>query len=80
MTAVLVIALAVALWAGFVYVSPFGRCGRCRGKGVITRRDRPVRCPRCHGQRRWQRRGSRTVHRTVRMVRAERQRTRRERS
>ena len=72
----------VVIWVGSLYVRPFGRCGRCRGRGNLHRkgsRRAPV-CPRCHGARRQQRRGSRTVHRVVRMVRAELARTRKEAS
>ena len=75
------IAFAIAAaWLLSLYVKPFGRCGRCRGRGNLHRkgsRRAPV-CPRCHGARRQQRRGSRTVHRVVRMVRAELARTRKE--
>lgn len=76
MTAVLVIAAALALWGGFLYVSPFGRCPRCKGRGAVIRGSKASPCPRCKGARRQQRFGSRTVHRTVRIVRAERARTR----
>jgi hypothetical protein len=75
----ILIGFAVAvIWIGSLYVKPFGRCGRCRGRGNLHRpgsRKAPV-CPRCHGTRRQQRFGSRTVHRTVRMMRAERERAR----
>ena len=78
MIAVLVLAAIAAAWIAFLYASPFGRCGRCRGRGVIIRGKRASKCPRCHGARRQQRRGSRTVHRVVRMVRAELARSRKE--
>ena len=75
----ILIAFAIAvIWIGSLYVKPFGKCWRCRGRGNVHRPGRrraPV-CPRCHGRRRQQRFGSRTVHRTVRMVRAELARTR----
>jgi DnaJ-class molecular chaperone len=65
---------ALALWAGSLYVQPFGRCPRCRGTGHIKRgpRRRPV-CPRCKGRKRVQRRGSRTLHRLIFKIRDGRQ-------
>ena len=75
----ILIAFAIAAaWIGSLYVKPFGKCRRCGGKGNLHRkgsRRAPV-CPRCKGRKRGQRLGSRTVHRTVRMVRAELARTR----
>ena len=67
-------ALAViALRVGFLYLAPFGRCPKCKGRGNIKRgRRRPV-CPRCKGKRRIQRTGSRTVHRLVFKIRRGRQ-------
>ena len=60
----------VALWLGSLYVRPFGRCGKCKGKGHIRRGPRRVKvCPRCKGLRRVQRRGSRTVHRLAFRIR-----------
>jgi DnaJ-class molecular chaperone len=61
---------ALAAWAGFLYLAPFGRCPECKGTGHIRRgpRRRPV-CPRCKGQRRIQRTGSRTIHRLVFRIR-----------
>ena len=74
MSANLVLAVIAALAAsvGWLYVAPFGRCGK--GTGHIQRgpRRRPV-CPRCKGRRRVQRRGSRTVHRLARKIRHGRQ-------
>jgi DnaJ-class molecular chaperone len=66
----LAVIAAAAMWVGWLYVAPFGRCGKCKGTGHISRgpRRRPV-CPRCKGRRRVQRRGSRTVHRTARKIR-----------
>jgi DnaJ-class molecular chaperone len=71
---VLAVLTGLALWAGFLYVAPFGPCLRCRGTGHIRRgpRRRPV-CPRCKGRRRVQQHGSRTVHRLARKVRQGRQ-------
>jgi hypothetical protein len=55
---------ALAEWVGLLYLSPFGRCGKCADTGRIKRGKRRVKvCPRCEGRRRVQRRGSRTVHR-----------------
>jgi len=71
---------AAVIWVGSLYVRPFGRCLLCRVKGNLRRRRRrraPV-CPLCKGMKRRQRLGSRTVHRTVRMIRAELARTRKE--
>lgn len=68
MTALAVAALAVL--AVFLYASPFAPCRRCPGK----------RCRRCHGLGRYQRRGSRTVHRLAAAIRAEIKRTRAERA
>lgn len=67
-------ALAViALRVGFLYLAPFGRCPKCKGRGNIKRgRRRPV-CPRCKGKRRIQRAGSRAVHRLVFKIRHGRQ-------
>ena len=79
----ILIAFAIAAaWLGSLYVKPFGRCWLCRGKGNLHRkrsRRAPV-CPLCKGRKRRQRTGSRTVHRVVRMVRAELARTRKEAS
>jgi DnaJ-class molecular chaperone len=65
---------ALAIWVGWLYLFPFGRCPKCKGTGHIKRgpRRRPV-CPRCKGQRRIQRTGSRTVHRLARRIRHGRQ-------
>jgi hypothetical protein len=76
-THVLVILAAAAAWAGSLYLRPFGRCPRCIGAGTIRRgKRRVVVCPWCHGQRRAQRFGSRTVHRLARSIRGEAARTR----
>ncbi len=73
-TLILAAIAAAAVWAGSLYLRPFGRCPRCYGRGHIKRgpRRRPV-CPRCKGLRRVQRLGSRTVHRAVRKIRQGRQ-------
>jgi DnaJ-class molecular chaperone len=77
-TLILAIIAALAIWVGFLYVAPFGRCGKCGGAGTIkhTRTGKRGRqlvkvkvCPRCKGRRRVQRRGSRTVHRAAFRIR-----------
>ena len=72
MSAHLVLAVLALLAArvGFLYLTPFGRCPKCKGTGHIKRgpRRRPV-CPRCKGLKRIQRTGSRTVHRLVFKIR-----------
>ena len=67
---ILAVIAALAIWAGSLYLRPFGRCPRCKGRGHIKRgpRCRPV-CPRCKGCRRVQRPGSRTIHRAARKIR-----------
>jgi DnaJ-class molecular chaperone len=69
-TLILAIIAVLAIWAGSLYLRPFGRCGKCHGTGHIKRgpRRRPV-CPRCKGRRRVQRFGSRTIHRAVFRIR-----------
>ena len=52
-----------------LYKSPFTACRACPGK----------RCRRCRGLGRYQRRGSRTVHRMAASIRKEIERTRTER-
>jgi DnaJ-class molecular chaperone len=67
---ILFIIAALALWVGFLYVAPFGRCGKCEGRGHVKAGPRRVKvCPRCKGRRRVQRHGSRLVHRAVFRVR-----------
>jgi DnaJ-class molecular chaperone len=67
---VLFVIAAAAVWTGFLYLSPFGRCGKCKGAGHIRSGKRRVKvCPRCKGRRRVQRRGSRTVHRLAFRIR-----------
>lgn len=75
---VLILAVVIVGYLLFVYASPFGRCPRCRGRGVLINGSKAKPCPRCKGARRQQRLGSRTVHRTVRMIRAELARSRKE--
>ena len=72
MTTFLLVFGVAAVWAGSLLVHPFGRCWLCRGKGNLRRKRKrraPV-CPLCHGARRRQRLGSRTVHRIRRQVAA----------
>jgi hypothetical protein len=81
MTHVLVILVAAAAWIGSLYLRPFGRCPRCLGCGTVQRgKRRIIVCPSCHGRKRAQRLGSRTVCRLARSVRAEVARTRAERA
>jgi hypothetical protein len=81
MSAAAVILSVLALWAGSLYVRPFGRCWRCHGRGTVRKGKRRVKvCPRCRGLKRRQRFGSRTVHRLARQLRAEAIRTRKERA
>ena len=63
------VAIAVPAVALFLYVSPFAACRNCLGR----------RCHRCRGLGRYQRRGSRTVHRLAVAIRSELQRARAER-
>jgi hypothetical protein len=68
----LIIFTVAVVWVLSLLVRPFGRCFLCRGKGNIRRKARrraPV-CPLCHGARRRQRLGSRTVHQIRRQVAA----------
>jgi DnaJ-class molecular chaperone len=75
---ILAVLAALAIWAGSLYLAPFGRCPKCSGTGTIkrTREGKHGRqlvrvkvCPRCKGRRRVQRRGSRTVHRAAFKIR-----------
>ena len=69
-TLILAALAAAALWLGSLYVHPFGRCRKCKGKGHIRRGPRRVKvCPRCKGLRRVQRHGSRTLHRLIFKIR-----------
>jgi DnaJ-class molecular chaperone len=67
---ILFVIAALAIWVGFLYMAPFGRCPKCKGAGHVRRGKRGVKvCPRCKGRRRVQRRGSRLVHRAARRIR-----------
>jgi hypothetical protein len=70
-------------WLLSLWVHPFGRCLRCRGRRVLMKgsgkRPRPRKCRVCKGVGRRQWTGSRTLHRTVRRVRRELDRQRRAR-
>jgi DnaJ-class molecular chaperone len=66
---VLAVLAVIALRVGFLYLAPFGRCPKCKGRGNIRRRRRRPVCPRCKGKRRIQRPGSRTVHRLAFRIR-----------
>jgi hypothetical protein len=69
-TLVLAITAALAVWVGWLYLAPFGRCSKCQGTGHIKAGKRRVKvCPRCKGRRRVQRRSSRTIHRLARKIR-----------
>jgi DnaJ-class molecular chaperone len=70
---VLAVLAALACWVGSLYLRPFGRCPKCKGRGNIQRGKRRPVCPRCKGRRRVQRTGSRTVHRLARRIRQGRQ-------
>lgn len=68
---VLAVIAGLALWAGSLYLRPFGPCPKCQGTGHVKRAGgrRVKTCPRCKGRRRVQRPGSRAVHRIVRAIR-----------
>ena len=76
---ILAIIATLAIWAGRLYLAPFGRCGKCKGTGHVgrvkggKRRVKVKVCPRCKGLRRVQRRGSRTIHQAARKIRQGRQ-------
>jgi hypothetical protein len=86
---VLIAFALVSAWLLSLWVHPFGKCPRCRGRRVVIngrkrkpnpkRPPRPVRCKRCKGVGRRQRPGSRTLHRTVRRIRRELDRQRKQR-
>jgi hypothetical protein len=64
----------LVLWLASLYARPFGRCPRCRGRRVVTRKNargrvRSRTCWLCKGIGRRQLTGSRTVHRAVRFLR-----------
>lgn len=80
---VLIAFTIAAAWLLSLWVHPFGKCPRCRGRRSVIKgskkRPRPVRCRVCKGVGRRQRVGSRAVHRTVRRVRRELDRQRKAR-
>jgi hypothetical protein len=80
---VLIAFAIVAAWLLSLWAHPFGRCWRCHGRRVLIkgsqRKPRPVKCWACKGVGRRQRLGSRTLHRTVRRVRRELDRQRKQR-
>lgn len=53
-----VIGLAVAVWAVFVYFSPYRRCRWCHAFAAVR-----LRCKRCRGAKLTRRLGARHVHR-----------------
>jgi DnaJ-class molecular chaperone len=70
---VLAVLAVIVLRVGFLYLSPFGRCPKCKGRGNVQRGKRRPVCPRCKGRKRVQRTGSRAVHRLARKIRHGRQ-------
>jgi DnaJ-class molecular chaperone len=66
----LVVLAVIGWWAWHAWFHPFRPCPRCHGKGTNpgSNRKRHGDCRRCHGTRRVQRIGSRTVHRAVRAI------------
>jgi hypothetical protein len=85
---VLVAFAIFAAWIVSLWLHPFGKCPRCRGRRVVIKGKRranakrppkPVQCRVCKGIGRRQRPGSRTVHRTVRRIRRELDRQRKQR-
>jgi hypothetical protein len=80
-TLFLIITAMIAAWIVSLFLWPFGPCGSCRGTGrnAGSTRRRFGECKHCDGSGRRQRRGSKTVHRTVLSVRSERARERQRR-
>jgi hypothetical protein len=81
MVNVILLGFAVlAAWVLSLYLHPFGRCPRCHGTRMVMRgtkrKPRPVQCKACKGVGRRQRPGSRAVHRIIRSIRRERDRSR----
>jgi DnaJ-class molecular chaperone len=66
---ILAVIAALAIWAGSLYLGPFGRCPKCKGRGNVQRGRRRLVCPTCKGRKRVQRHGSRTVHRIAFKIR-----------
>lgn len=58
--------IAIIAYALFIAVSPIGRCRRCRGARVVTRRKGKRPCPRCKGAGRAYRRGAVVAQRLLR--------------
>jgi hypothetical protein len=88
---VLIAFAVLTAWIGSLWLHPFGRCPRCRGRRVVIKARRrkprgqrppkppwPVTCKSCKGIGRRQRIGSRTVHRTARRIRREMDRQRKQ--
>lgn len=76
MNATLILALiaAAALWAGSLYLRPFGRCRKCKGTGVIRRGKRRVKvCPPLQGTAPRPAPRVRTLHRLIFKIRDGRQ-------
>jgi hypothetical protein len=81
----------LVLWVLSLWVHPFEKCPRCRGRRFVMRgskrpanrgqraRRKPIKCRVCKGIGRRQRPGSRTLHRTIRKIRRELDRQRRAR-
>lgn len=79
MTVVILVVLIGALaWLVSLYIHPFTQCGRCSGTGLNkgSTGKRWGTCKACGGSRRKQRLGSRTLHRWIRSMKSEWQRTR----
>ena len=72
MTTFLIVSAIVAAWVLSLVAHPFGRCWRCRGKGVyvVSGRRAARKCWLCKGLGRRQRLGSRAVHRVRRAAAA----------
>jgi hypothetical protein len=70
MTVFFVVLIVLAVWVLSLVVHPFGKCWRCRGKGVLVkqgnRKAKARKCWACKGKRRRQRFGSKRVHRVRR--------------
>ena len=62
---ILIILLAIAAWAGSLYLWPFRPCLKCGGTGRNkgSNRRRFGECRRCKGSGRKRRLGARTIHR-----------------
>jgi hypothetical protein len=76
MTLFLIAVVAVAGWAGSLYLFPFGPCVKCGGSGRRkgSNAKRFGRCVRCGGDGRRLRFGARFVHRSVLSAMSERRR------